>query len=261
MFTSRKMFKWYGLVVVATMSAVMGLNIIRNRPSVATAQEKEKRTISELHYHPKDAILPVKIGAKVKGKAVKLGSMFEEGNKFLEKPVKPEEEFEEEDNNFIESTTFEITNLTEKKIVFLRLMIQLYTKEAVKKRSFSTAFVLDFGPPETEDGPRGYIDPGETKFISIPNRIKQDLRNEISRQESEIVRVGVYAKLIAFEDDSTWESYTGKYTPRIGTKQSKLKETGSQNIATKLTNTSIFDLPTIFLPAYQKKVSVMDQLL
>src|SRR5262249_16655003 len=85
--------------------------------SSARVQKKIKRTFSEMHFHPDSTTHPVEFSSlKIRGKSYKFSSMFEEGNMRLEKSLRPETEFEENDD-FWEHLFFDVTNVSEKTIV------------------------------------------------------------------------------------------------------------------------------------------------
>src|SRR5215813_7700440 len=121
------------------MAVVISFATAPHNTGWAKTQGKVKRTISEIKFSPNTVIPPVKIHRmRVGVKLVEMSTMFEEGNRKLEKVVKPEEEFEEEDD-FYERINFDATNTSEKKIVFIRFMVYFYSKDGVGKRLFDTA--------------------------------------------------------------------------------------------------------------------------
>jgi hypothetical protein len=108
-----------------------------------------------MSYHPKTATPPVKLhDLKIDGNAVNFSSMFEEGNKLLQKKITPDEEIEAEDD-FLEKMTFQVTNEFDKRVTFIRLLVHLYTEEGVRKRSFDAAIPIDFGRPPGNSAPLG----------------------------------------------------------------------------------------------------------
>src|SRR5262245_17891547 len=134
--------------------------------SSARVQNKTKRTVSEMHFHPDSTTHPVEFAnLKIRGKSYKFSSMFEEGNKRMEKPLRPEMEFEEDDD-FSEHLFFDVTNVSEKPIVYLRTAINLYSKdwvqrradknrdhEAFNKKEDVAIMVIEFGDPSNLDPP------------------------------------------------------------------------------------------------------------
>jgi hypothetical protein len=67
------------------------------------------------------------------------------------------------------------------------------------------------------------------------------IRNLMNRRGSEIVRVGIHAHIIAFDDGSTW-SFSGKFSQPKIPKQSSLKDTGRRNMVSKLREESPYKL-------------------
>jgi hypothetical protein len=243
--------KWYVLGFVALISV-----LLLHFPGSAKIQRKVKRTISEIKYHPKRVTQPLKFhGLKVKGKVVEFSSMFEEGNKFLEKAVRPGAELEEDDD-FLDEMTFEVTNQSDKTITFINFMIHLYTEEGVRKRSFDVAFPVAYGKVPGSPGlPAAWVlHPGETTSVSVTEQIYPELRKVINNIVSKVVRVGVYAQTIAFEDGSRWK-FDGKfYGPANKTpKQSSLKKgSGESNLTLKVNGGFPFGFstPTFFGAAF-----------
>lgn len=234
MFRSRKTFKWYGLIIAAAMSFVIALIGFSNFSILANVQEKTKRSISEMFYYPKTAISPVKFHkVKVRGKDVKLSTMFEEGNKHLEKALKPDEEFEEDDD-FLESITFDVMNRSDRKITYMTVLVYIYTKNGVKNRSFDDAIAIDYGAygaPLTSNS--WVLNPGDSITVSIPERKIPRLRQSLERLGSPIIRVGIHTNKIAFEDGSIW-NFDGKiHSPLITPKQSSLKNGDRRNMPSK----------------------------
>lgn len=179
--------------------------------SLAEMQAPTKKTISELKYHPKHSIPPVKLqGLKISGRSVEFSSMFGEKNKLLENVVNPEAEFEAGDD-FLEKTSFEIISQSNKVITFIRFMVHLYTKEGERKRSFDAAFPIDYGrPPGVANSWR--LAPEAKAIFSVPPEKYADLRRVISQLTGEVKRVGIYASVIYFEDGSYWTA-DGKFFP------------------------------------------------
>src|SRR5262245_44551075 len=101
--------------------------------SAVKPQRKMKRSVGEMHFYPDSVTPPVKIsGVKIRGKSSELSSMFEKGNKRLEKPIKPEAEFEDDDE-FWEHLSFDVTNTSQKMIVYLEVAINLYSKDVIER--------------------------------------------------------------------------------------------------------------------------------
>lgn len=222
MTTKRNKLKWYGLAAIAVIAFALTLHLIG--PAKIQGQGKVKRTISELKYYPSTVKPPVRVrGLKVNGQEVNFSSMFEEDNRRLEKPVRSDEEFEEGDD-FIEKTTFEVINVSEKKIIWIRFMMHLYTQNGVNKRSFDAAFAVDYGRPAFAHKPpySWVISPGETATISIPEEMLPDVRRIIGEIGSKIVRVGVYASVVEFDDGSSWSGTSGRFSTPKTSKQSSL---------------------------------------
>jgi hypothetical protein len=161
--------------------------------------------------------------------------MFEEGNKNLEKQIEPDQEFEEDDD-FVESMAFKITNRSDRKITYMTILIYLYTKDGEKKKSFDDAITLDYGSYGGKSSWK--LNPGETMEFSIPDSMLPTIRNSVYRLGSEVVRVGIYANKIAFDDGSIW-NFDGKFYPRINPKQSSLKAIGKGQIASNANHSSV----------------------
>ncbi|HMV85755.1 MAG TPA: hypothetical protein PLD20_13680 [Blastocatellia bacterium] len=232
MYRAKILLRWQWLAMAAiTISAMVLFMSLQ-----AKTQEKTKRTISLMYYHPKGSIPPVKLHElKIDGKSVNFSSMFEEGNKRLEKKVNPDEEVEVEDD-FLEKMTLQVTNTYDKRIIFIRFMVYLYTAEGLKKPSFDAAIPIDYGRPPGMNSP-WKIDPGETITFSIPEEMYIDIRRIVRDLGAKVVRVGVYANMVGVVDGTTWTT-NGKFSgPRI----SSLKKIGGQIKQTDSDFFSIFD--------------------
>lgn len=222
MFRVKRYFDLYGFAVAAIVSFSAALFLSPHIFSSAQMQGIVKRTISEIRYYPNTVIPPVRLhGLNVNGKEVKFSSMFENGNKRLEKPVKQDEEFEEDDN-FIEKTTFEITNVSNKTIIWIRFMVHYYTRSGVDKRSANAAFGVDYGRPVfvNKSINTWTLAPGQTATISIQQEIHPDLRKFVNGLKSPIVRVGIYPAAIHFDDGWKWSGVSGKFFTAAAPRQS-----------------------------------------
>jgi hypothetical protein len=201
--------KWHLLAAAVTTVFAMALYTSHS----AKAQDKTKRTISLLHYHPSTATPPIKLhDLKIDGKTVNFSSMFEEGNKMLQKKVTPDAEIEVEDD-FLEKMTFQVTNVFDKRATFIRFMVHLYTEEGVRKRSFDAAIPIYYGRPPGISYPWG-INPEETESISIPVEMFPDIRRVVSDLGAKVIRVGVYANMVGFNDGSMWTTSGKIYPPK-----------------------------------------------
>jgi len=199
MSTSKKTFALSLLIMAVVISFAFAWRYIGS----AKAQGKVKRTISEIKFYPSSVIPPVIIHTmRVRGKQVEMSTMFEEGNRRLEKTIKPEEEFEEQDD-FCEHIKFDAANRSEKKITYVRFRMYFYTQEGLARRTLDTAIEIDYGPAKYGETPNR-INPGERATISIPEEMLPELRMEILRVGGQIVRVGVYVDVIHFEDGTMW---------------------------------------------------------
>ena len=120
--------KKFLLIVLATM--LIGGLVYSS--SAKKLQSKTKRSVGEMHFYPDSVTPPVKFSElRIRGwKRSELSSMFEKGNKRLEKPIKPEAEFEDDDD-FWEHLSFDVTNTSQKTIIYLDVAINLYSKDAV----------------------------------------------------------------------------------------------------------------------------------
>lgn len=240
MFTAASKFKWHGFVVVT----LIVFTVVLYYTGSAKMQGKVKRTISEMKYYPKTITPPITIHRlNIKGKSVEFSSMYEEGNRRLEKAVRPEAEFEEGDD-FLDEMSFEITNQSDQKITFINFMIKLYTKEGIRKNSFDAAFPAAYGKVPGSGGLPGnwVLFPGQTTTILIRERIYPELRNKLNEIISDIVRVGINAQMVAFEDGSYW-NFDGKTFPPPKTqKQTSLRVNGRQNLDAKSKEVAPFSL-------------------
>lgn len=232
MFRQRKYFDLYGLAFAAVVSISAAFSLSPHIFSIAQMQGIVKRTISEIKFYPNTVIPPVRLhGLNVNGKTVKFSSMFEDGNKRLEKPVKPDEEFEEDDN-FIEKTTFEVTNVSNKTIIWVRFMVHYYTRSGVSKRSLDAAFGVDYGRPVfvNKSINTWTLAPGQTATISIPQEILSDLRKFVNGLKEPIVRVGIYPAAIIFDDGWKWSGVSGKFFPAAAPRQSGQRRTDNRQV-------------------------------
>jgi hypothetical protein len=193
--------------------------------SSAKVQNKIKRTVSEMHLHPEEITHPVEYSnLKVKGQSSEFSSMFEKGNKRLEKLLRPETEFEEDDD-FWEHISFDVTNVSEKTIVYLDTTINLYAKDVIQriadKNRDHEAFAhedvaimaIDFGDASNIGPPHTWsLKPGESTMITIDPEMRDFVRRQVLQFSSPVIRVGINASLIFFDDGSSW-SYSGIVKP------------------------------------------------
>jgi hypothetical protein len=208
-------------ITVPLMALVTGLVY----SSSAKVQNKIKRTVSEMHLYPEGITHPVEYSnLKIKGKSSEFSSMFEKGNKRLEKLLRPEMEFEEDDD-FWEHISFDVTNVSEKTIVYLDTTINLYAKDVIQriadKNRDHEAFAhedvaimaIEFGDSSNVDPPhRWSLKPGESTTITIDPEMRDFVRRQVLQFSSPVIRVGINASLIFFDDGSSW-SYSGIVKP------------------------------------------------
>jgi hypothetical protein len=183
-------------------------------------QSKIKRSVGEMHFYPDSVTPPVKFSKlKIRGKSSELSSMFETGNERLEKPLEPETEFEDDDD-FWEHLSFDVTNISQKMIIYLDVAINLYSKDAVelmadKKRDKErltnkqdvAIMKLDYGDASNLNPPYSWrLIPGESQPITIDYQMAAYVRNKVQEFSSPIIRVGVRASMIYFDDGSYWNS-------------------------------------------------------
>jgi hypothetical protein len=201
--------------------------------SSAEVQNKTKRTVSKIHFYSEWITPPVEYSdLEIKGKKSEFSSMFERNNEKLEKPLRPETEFEEDDD-FWEHLSFNVTNVSDKTIVYLKTSIYLYTKEQVqsfsaKEQSQSeggeASMAIEFGNALKFDPPyEESLGPGESRKFTIPEFQLDYARQKIQQFNSPIVRVGIFARTVFFADGSSW-TFDGKvFPPKSKEKQSNLK--------------------------------------
>jgi hypothetical protein len=204
--------------------------------SSARVQNRIKRTVSEMHFHPDSTKRPVEFSSlKIRGKSYKFSSMFEKGNRTLQKPLMPGMEFEDDDD-FWEHLFFDVTNVSEKTIVYLRIAINLYSQDAVQqmadKNRYHEAFtqkrdvaimVIEDGDPSNLDPPYLWsLKPGESTIITIDPEMRDYVRPQVLRFSSPIIRIGVHASTIVFADGSSWSASGRVNPPQPKNKQSSL---------------------------------------
>lgn len=210
-----KKYKLASLFIVLLVAALIGLVY----SSSAKLQNKTKRSVGEMHFYPDSATPPVKFSKlNIRGKSSDLSSMFEKGNKRLQKPLAPETEFEEDDD-FWEHLSFNVTNTSQKTIVSLRIAINLYSKDVVermadKKRDNEAYNKEDVAIMGLDYGDHANLNPpytwslisGESETITIDPAMRDYIRQQVMQFSSPITRVGVRASLIYFNDGSYWNS-------------------------------------------------------
>ncbi len=201
--------------------------------SSARVQNKTKRTVSEIRFYSELITCPVQYSnLKIKGKKSEFSSMFEKDNKRLEKPPRPETEFEEDDD-FWEHLAFSVTNVSDKTIVYLQTNVYLYTKEAIDRYSAKeqvdnpysegeAGLAITFGDSSNFNPPyKESLKPGESKSLTVDPQMLDYIRLKVQQFSSPIVRVGIFASIIFFADGSSW-SFSGKvFPPATKNKQSR----------------------------------------
>lgn len=198
------------LAVVLFLVTYMGSKAMQGQ------SQRPRRTVSELNYLRGNAKSPVRLqGLKIGNVEVNFSTMAP-GREQPGRTVKPDEEFDADDD-FLEKLSFETINVSEKRIVYIRFMVHLYSAEAVNRQSFDAAFAVDYGRPEIAgQGVAVWkIEPGGTATIRIPGSMIADVRKVVAGFKSPIVRVGVYANMIDFEDGSGWTTGAGHRSGRV----------------------------------------------
>ena len=193
---------------------------------LAKTQGKTKRTVSKIFFHPKTITPPVEYSKlKVRGRHSDFSSMFEEGNKKLQKSLRPEEEFEEDDD-FWEHLSFDVTNVSDKAIVYVKTYVFLYTSEGATSLHRQVALAIEFGSPFSESG--ASLKPGESKSLTITPQMLYYAQQKVRQLTSPITRVGVFADSVYYEDGYYWE-FDGKvFPPHPKEKQSRLNNSESK---------------------------------
>jgi hypothetical protein len=193
--------------------------------SSAKVQNKIKRTVSEMHLHSEEIAHPVLYSnLKIRGNYSEFSSMFEKGNKRLEKPLRPETEFEEDDD-FWEHLSFDVINASDKTIVYLDTTINLYAENVIQRMADKNrdheAFAhqdvaimaIEFGDSSNINPPhRWSLKPGESTTITIDPEMRDYVRRRVLQFSSPVVRVGIHASMINFADGSSW-SFSGIVNP------------------------------------------------
>jgi len=142
----------------------------------------------------------------------------------LEKPLRPEMEFEEDDD-FWEHLSFDVTNVSEKTVVYLDTTINLYARDVIQRmadrnrdhEAFAhedvAIMAIELGDPSNIDPPhRWSLKPGESTTITIDPEMRDFVRRQVLQFSSPVIRVGINASLIFFDDGSTW-SFSGIVKP------------------------------------------------
>ena len=184
-------------------------------------QRKTKRTVSKIIFHPTSVTPPVEYSnLTVRGKRSEFSSMFEEGNRKLEKPLRQKEEFEEEDD-FWEQLSFDVTNVSDKTIFFIRTYVFMYTDEGVRSGKRQSGATIDFGNPFSPSVTS--LRPEETITLRLDPMMIDYVRQKNQQLSSPIIRIGIYADSVYFEDGYKW-GFDGKlYKTQQEQKQSSLK--------------------------------------
>lgn len=192
-FKSLAMFHRLALVVTILFIFALSLHI-----SASTRiQETVKRRISLLILYKKEIPQPLEFHElKINTGPVDFDSIFDGANDFLEK------------------MTFEASNRSEKNITFIRFFLYLHTQDSERVKP-AVMFPIVYGiDPSLLAPPSFLLHPGETLSVSIPQNKISILREQIKGIESQIVRVGVYAELIGFDDDTVWNLMKGGFIPK-----------------------------------------------
>jgi len=205
------------VLIILSVTILIGFDY----SSAVKPQSKMKRSVGEMHFYPDSVTPPVKFSElRIRGwKRSELSSMFEKGNKRLEKPIKPEAEFEDDDD-FWEHLSFDVTNTSQKTIIYLDVAINLYSKDAVelmadKKRDKErltnkqdvAIMELDYGDSSNLNPPYSWrLLPGESQPLIIDYQMAAYVRDKVQQFSSPIIRVGISASMIYFDDGSYWNS-------------------------------------------------------
>ncbi|MGH9754722.1 MAG: hypothetical protein ACREA2_18245 [Blastocatellia bacterium] len=202
------------------MVLAIGLIGLVYSSSAKKLQSKMKRSVGEMHFYPDSVTPPVKFSElRIRGKRSEFSSMFEKGNKRLEKALRTETEFEDDDD-FWEHLSFDVTNTSQKTIIYLDVAINLYSKDRVQrmadksrdKEQFTNKqdvaiMKLDYGDSSNFDPPYTWsLKPGESTTINIDPQMRDYVRQQVLQFSSPVIRVGVRASMIYFDDGSYWNS-------------------------------------------------------
>jgi hypothetical protein len=184
--------------------------------STARVQTRTKRTISRIQFYPNWITPPVEYSRlKIRDKERKFGLSFEPGKEKKKEHLNLEiEEFEEEDD-FWEHLSFDVTNVSDKTIVYLRTNIYLYTKEGVRKEEWDTGMAIEFGSSDKFEPPyKESLKPGESKtFTASEYLVPLAYAKEQARRLSlPIVKVGIFAVSLFLDDGSNW-TFDGQVFP------------------------------------------------
>ena len=197
-------------IVVSAIVMLTLVSLLVARSSVARAQEKAKRTVSKIYFHPKEVTPPVEYSnLKIRGREAQFSSMFEEGNERLQKLLSPEMVFEEEDD-FWRHLSFDVTNVSDKTIVFISTYVFMYTEEGLGSGKRQTGATIDFGNPSPPA--IASLKPGESKTLTLHPAMLDYVQQKVQQLASPIVRIGIFANSVYYDDGYQW-GFDGKVFP------------------------------------------------
>ncbi len=197
----RKIYR-YTIILLITM-----LTIGLSYTSPAKVQDKTKRTVSKIRFHSKSITPPVEYSnLKIRGKKVKFRSMFEPGSKKSEELLTEDTEQDtvfEEDDDFWEHITVDVTNIWDKEIIFLNTYIYFYTAEGENNEKDVGAVGIELNES---------LKPRETKALALSQFMIDYGRARLINLRVPIVKVGIFAYVVRFADGSSW-TFDGKTFP------------------------------------------------
>lgn len=177
--------------------------------TVWVRKEPVKRVVAYRRFHPSGVQSPIFIhDLEVKGQKRKLpviGGTKESASR----KVEADEEFDEDDNTFVEHIRFKVTNRSGKAIKFIRFIIHFYTSEGLIRGGFDAALWVEYGyTPMPKGSPSETpLMPGKTATIStdsVPESALVRLREDLVKLNADIVRAGIVINTVTFEDGSKW---------------------------------------------------------
>src|SRR5215813_15242961 len=219
-------FKLCALCVMLVVPAVAARFVGATQEEQKQKQkQKLKRVVVERQFHPKDVLAPVRIHGLMVGKEARTLGKSGTGVRELDKSFDQSAEFEADNNSFVESIRFEVTNRSDKTIKFIRFNIYFFTQHALDTGEDPTGgkdiviMYLDYGhSPMPKDSPSEVpLRPGHTATMAIDSvspQLMTFLREAIANMNGEIVRVGILINTVTFEDGSEWY-FDGKSSPAI----------------------------------------------
>lgn len=176
----------------------------------ATQKQPTKRSVAVRRFHPSDTRAPVVLHDLTVGGQPRKFALIGGTAETVSKAVEPDAEFYADDNSFIEKIRFKVTNRSDKTVRFIRFIAHFFTQDGgFRTGNFDAALWIDYGhtPMPKEKPSEIPLPPHHTATIALDSVLDvslRRLREDLTKLNADVVRVGIVINTVTFEDGSKW---------------------------------------------------------